>query len=275
MFRGEASSSGSTERTRSGVWVYKTAFYLRTDGFGNQSLSPLPGFLKSFLQPLTLDSGVTSSPRPPIGSLPELLLGKTLPVSPSPEPPEDGAGERAVKGREVLAEGLKCQTQRPVPLTSSQQVALLVPTGPRDSGSFHLPTLDEAFVGVRHPHLPGHPPQQKSRGQLLGSRVGHGHCRHRWAVVDGWPRRLGCTWPPTPCVWRSPSCPRQHWRQSSGQWPLPRFHKQSRPCDPLTCHVLDVARVPPAAGPSSLSAADCPHNKPVLEAEGSVLSSSV
>lgn len=179
------------------MWVYKTAFYLRTDGFGNQSFSPLPGFLKSFLQPLALDSGVTPSPRPPIGSLPELLLGRTLPVSPSPEPLEDGAGVRAVKGREVLAEGPKCQTQRPVPLASSQQVALLVPTGPRDSRLLSLAHTGCSLCGSQTPR-PAWSPSTSRRAEacywgpesVVGMLAPMG-CggRRLW--------RLGCTWPPT------------------------------------------------------------------------------
>lgn len=85
------------------------------------------------------------------------------------------------------------------------------------------------------------------------------------------------------CVWRSSGCccclppPPPPPALEAEQWPVTpflQFHKQSRLSDSLTCHVLDVARCPLQRGPLP-SAADCPHNKPVLKAEGSVLSSSV
>lgn len=61
------------------MWVYKSAFYLRTNDFGNQSLFSLPGLLQSFLWHLTWDSGVTRSQGP---SLSQVAFQQQHPASP-------------------------------------------------------------------------------------------------------------------------------------------------------------------------------------------------
>lgn len=61
------------------MWVYKSAFYLRTNDFGNQSLFSLPGLLQSFLWHLAWDSGVTRSQGP---SLSQVAFQQQHPASP-------------------------------------------------------------------------------------------------------------------------------------------------------------------------------------------------
>lgn len=87
------------------MWVYKSAFYLRTNDFGNQSLFSLPGLLQSFLWHLAWDSGVTrsicvTSRFPAAAPPPPAILGEgCVPLTAHAATPGCGVGVKSVRGR--------------------------------------------------------------------------------------------------------------------------------------------------------------------------------